>query len=244
VAPPELAFDELAHLRVGSELDERAAERLAQPPAITAVLEVEIVVRAHGPDGAILPAMPIPELRVWLSAASASNDVVEWASTFGDDWQRAWRECPRADWLLAIAARLGIDTKLLVLAAAATARTSLDAIPAHETRPLAAIEAAEAWARGEITGEELRDKARAADEVTATDPACAAAIASAWAAATSAEERDHAAVAAANAAQAALFGAADCAMMSLLKYAQRTGADKVREHIAAELVGGLVPTSA
>jgi hypothetical protein len=156
---------------------------------------------------------------------------VTWATRFGDDWERAWNECPRGDWLLAIAARAGVDRKKLVLAAAASARTALDSLPPGENRPLSAIEAAERWASGSGSEEECEKSARSLNGIVFSDPASAASNAAAHAAALSVRDPDAASVAASNAAQAAIHGVDDCAMMALLSYAHRTCADHVRAHV-------------
>ena len=42
----------------------------------------------------------------WLEALGASRDVVAYAETVDGDASTFWRECPRGDWLLAIAIRV------------------------------------------------------------------------------------------------------------------------------------------
>lgn len=162
--------------------------------------------------------------------------MVQWATAYGDDWQRLWAECPRGDWLLALGARLGVERPRLVLAAAAAARTAFDSMPEGEARPLRAIELAEAWARGEASASACRERAVELERFSPPDPALAAVAAAAHAALVAVDDADAAAGAAANAAQAALFGAGDCALLSLLAYAQRETADRVREHVPFELV--------
>lgn len=80
------------------------------------------------------------------------------------DWSRgrspeaAWAECPRADWMIQVAAEAGAGPALLVRAAAAVWRLLwLARVPAGDPRPLAAIEAAEGWAaRSSAEGPEER----------------------------------------------------------------------------------------
>lgn len=75
---------------------------------------------------------PCREARAWLGDKTAAAE--------------AWESCPRGDWTLWLAARVGVDRRLVVLAACDCARTALRHVPAGEDRPRLAIEAAEAWA--------------------------------------------------------------------------------------------------
>jgi hypothetical protein len=78
--------------------------------------------------------------------------AIRWSVPFGDDLGRAWAECPRGDWLLWLAATLGLDAPTVALATADCARFSLSLLPLadHEAslrEPLALVER---WAREEI----------------------------------------------------------------------------------------------
>jgi hypothetical protein len=97
-----------------------------------------------------------------LEKYNACRDACIWAAgrAVAED---SWLACERGDWLLWIAARLGVDRRLVVLAACDCARLALPRIPDGEHRPRLAIEAAERWARGEATIEEVRAAASAAD---------------------------------------------------------------------------------
>lgn len=191
-----------------------------------------------GPAGAragTLPDVTTTDTAVatWLEREGAHHDVVEWARAFGDDWEAAWTGCPRGDWLLGIAARRAIDRRAIVEAACACARLGLDHVPDDEGRPRAAIEAAEAWARGE-DDPAARADARAAVAAAvdgAPDPAVAAAATAALAALCAVDDPAEAAAAPASVVQAAVLDVGDCAMMSAMSYAQRTCADRVREAI-------------
>ncbi|HJL20390.1 MAG TPA: hypothetical protein RMH99_32280 [Sandaracinaceae bacterium LLY-WYZ-13_1] len=177
-------------------------------------------------------------LAEWLAANGAHHDVVTWARPYGDDWAKAWAECPRGDWLLGLAARRGVERARLVRAACACARLALDHVADDEARPLAAIEAAERWADGEDDPESRRVAARDADAAIdgAPDPAVAAAATAALAALGSIERPGEAASAAAAVAQASVLDAGECAMMSALAYAQSTCADRVRERIELDAI--------
>ncbi len=107
---------------------------------------------------------PIP----LLHRLSACSDAVQ---CVGDrDLASAWRECPRGDWLLWLAARL-LPRPRVTLAACAGALLVLHLVPSGEERPRIAIETAEAWVRGEATIEQV------------TTAASASAVASAYASA-------------------------------------------------------------
>ena len=136
-----------------------------------------------------------------LAELGACPEAVEWAGR--KTHKKAWKTCKRGDWLLWIAGRLGVDRKLLVLAACACARTALKFVLKGEDRPRIAIETAEAWTRGEATIDQVRSaayaSALAAYAAYATNAPYAASRAAAYAA--------NAANAAADAADAVLAAA-------------------------------------
>jgi len=66
-----------------------------------------------------------------------------------------WNDCHRGDWMLWYAFLAKVDIRLIVLTVCATVREALVCVPEGEERPLHAIHAAEAWARGEATLAEL-----------------------------------------------------------------------------------------
>jgi len=135
------------------------------------------------------------------------REAVDWIEAHpGMTFERAWAECPRGDWMLWIAARLGVERKTLVLAACACARLALKFVKPGEERPLRCIETTERWARGEATIVEVCT-ARAA--ATAATPAAYAAYAAAYAATPAAYAADAATDAAAYAAYAATYATAD-----------------------------------
>lgn len=170
--------------------------------------------------------------------------MVAWATAYGDDWERLWAECPRGDWLLGLAARAGVARQRLVLAAVAAARTAFDPASEIGELPRGALELAEAWAAGRASAEECRARALALEKATPPDPALAAIVQACQAALLAIEDPSAAAGAASGAAEAALFGAGDCALMPLLSFAQRETAAKVREHVPFELLAPLLDSSA
>lgn len=137
---------------------------------------------------------------------------------------KAWRECPRGDWLLWLAARAGVDRRLVVEAACRCAEAVLGLVPEGEERPVRAIEAARAWIRGEASLAEVRaastsasyaasasgtfDTFYAAYAASAASAAYAAYAASSYDAASAAYD---AAASAASAAAAVTSALTDCA---------------------------------
>ena len=146
--------------------------------------------------------------------ADACGEAVTWART-QPSANTAWTTCERPDWMLWLLGRLvktDDDRKAIVLVACACARTSLKYVKAGETRPLKAIETAEAWCRGETTIEQVREARYAADAASAAASAAAYASASAAAAAAAASAAYASAyAAAADAAYAAAYAYADAA---------------------------------
>jgi hypothetical protein len=76
--------------------------------------------------------------------------------------EEAWKECDRGDWLLWIAARVGVEHKKVVFAACQCVRLALPRVRAGENRPRKAIETAEAWCKGKAKRKDVRDAAYAA----------------------------------------------------------------------------------
>ena len=140
-----------------------------------------------------------------LKDYSPCGEAAEWLNDRSP--KQAWLECERGDWLLWAAAKIGVDRKLVVLAACRCARDALQFVPDGEPRPLKAIEIAEAWARGEATPI-AATRASAARAAAAADAAYAAYAAADAAAAYAAAAAAAAYAAAAYAAYAAAYAAA------------------------------------
>ncbi|MCC6873463.1 MAG: hypothetical protein IT378_04065 [Sandaracinaceae bacterium] len=173
------------------------------------------------------------ELWRWLEGAGAHHDVVEWARPYGGEWARAWAACPRGDCLLGIAAKRGVDRRAIVGAAAACARIALAQVPDDEPAPLHAIEIAERWSRGEAVDPAEPMRALEGAIERSPDPAVSAAASAALAALHAIEAPGDAATAAAAVAQAAVYDAGECAMMSALAYAHHECAERVRARLPA-----------
>lgn len=164
--------------------------------------------------------MGLPSLADWLRDNGAHHDFVSWTEPFGDDWARAWRECPRGDWLIALGVRLGSSREAVVLSASACARLALVYSAEGEARVEAAITAAERWAAGEESEESCAAAVEGAESAAreAPHPSCAASAGAAAAAARAVVEPEAAIGAAALAVEAAVMDAGDCAMMQAVGF--------------------------
>ena len=161
-----------------------------------------------------------------LNRLRACDEAVEWTQNY-KTFPAAWKTCKRGDWMLWLAARSGVDRKVLVLAACACARTALKHVTKGEERPRVAIETAERWARGEATIEEVRAAAAAAADADAVYAATAVYAAAAAAASDAAADAAYAA----DAAAAATSDAAAARTKSLSH-----SAGLVRKHITAAMI--------
>jgi hypothetical protein len=148
----------------------------------------------------------------------------------------AWRDCRRGDWLLWVAAKAGVDRRLLVEAACDCAEPALAHVPHGELRPWWAIVVARAWCRGDATIEEIKEARAEAAEAAVADAADAAAYAAAGAAYAAAAADAADADAADAAADAAAYAAADSAA-----YAANAAARKASLAHSANLVRARIP---
>jgi hypothetical protein len=175
------------------------------------------------------------ELAKTLRRLGACREAREWAK--GKSLAEVYEALHRADWWLWLAALVGVDRKRVVLAACACARTALKYVPDGETRPIAAIETAEKWARGEagVTLNDVREAARASR--------AAYAAAAAYDAAAAAYAATYAAYAAYDAADDAAYAAYDAAAAADDDDARRKALAEmmtlVREHLPLEVVAAL-----
>jgi hypothetical protein len=134
----------------------------------------------------------------------------------------AWQNCPRGDWMLWLASKLGVDKRLLTLAKGKCAATVVHLM--KDQRSKDAVKAAIDYGEGIINDQELREAAEAADAAyVAADAAydayaayvaayaAYAADVAAYVAAAAADAADaaYAAYAAAYAAADAAYAAAD-----------------------------------
>ena len=88
----------------------------------------------------------------------------------------AWNNCPRGDWMLWIAKRVGIDIRTLTLAKGYCAKTVIHLMTDQRSKD--AVKAAIDYGHGKIDDVQLRNAAYAADAAYAAYAAYAAADAS------------------------------------------------------------------
>ena len=161
-----------------------------------------------------------------LTSRDACFEAVEWAQT-QPSFAAAWADCERGDWMLWLAGRVSVDRKLIVLAACACARLTLNQVSKGEDRPRIAIETAERWAKGTATIE---------DVIAAQQGACAASSAAAYAAASSAAAYAATTATATATAYAAAYAATAAAAYAARKNTLKKCAVLVRETISARRV--------
>ena len=103
-----------------------------------------------------------PDVQKILSLGPC-DDAAQWIMDHADEGTYSlWRKCNHGDWLLWLAAQVGVDRKLTVLAACDCAETALRFLPSTEERPARAIATAQAWCRCEATLDQVRIAASAA----------------------------------------------------------------------------------
>ena len=156
-----------------------------------------------------------------LNNMNACSEAVDWIGRRGS--MTAWRDCKRADWMLWAANNLGIDRKLLVLAACDCAETALKYVPEDEDRPVKCIQITRNWCNGTASMDDVRTArhdAAAAIAADAADAAAAYAYAAAYAAYAAAYAADDAAAYAAYAAADAAYADAAYAAAADAAYAR------------------------
>jgi hypothetical protein len=170
----------------------------------------------------IIPSYACGEARRWVAKSKGTP-------------AQLWKKCQRADWMLWLAAQVGVDRKLLVLAACDCAETA----PKHKDVPAAveAVRVARAWCEGKATIDEVRN---ARDK--AWRAAAAADAAAAYAAAADAADAYAAADAAADAADAAdaAYAADAAAYAAAYAKALASMATIVRKRIPWTTIGPLL----
>jgi hypothetical protein len=183
-------------------------------------------------------------IHAWLIREGAHHDFVEWAKRFEGDVGALWHACPRGDWLLALAGRLGAPPRLLVLGACGCAEIAIEHVPPEHAAVGQRLAQLRAWAASAapplVTAEieAMRRDLEAARDA-ATDASYAEAALAALAALETVGDPAFAASAAAFAAQAAMVSVADCAMLEALRFAQHESAEAVRTALPSALIADL-----
>ena len=92
-----------------------------------------------------------------LTKLKACSGAMKWVEQTEGTPGQLWEKCETPDHLLWLAGETlrGKDIDAIALASCDCARTALQYVPAGEERPRLAIEAAEAFIRGDITVEQL-----------------------------------------------------------------------------------------
>ena len=81
-----------------------------------------------------------------LAPYEPCSDAVEWMGN--GDPRTCWEECPHGEWLLWVAAMVGVCPRLVGRAACACARSVVEFLDTEDTRARAALSLAETWAHG------------------------------------------------------------------------------------------------
>lgn len=181
----------------------------------------------------------------WLERQGAQRDVLDGLAHVGASWETLWRECPRGDWLLGIAWRVGVAHALLVRAAVAAARTC----PAEARTPLsdAALDVAERFANGEASAGDVATATAALEAAIGTvgDPVVEATMRAAYAAGEGVADPGVLAVAAAAATEATMVSVMDCALDVAMGWAHAKCAEAVRAEVPlAELLAAAAKADA
>jgi hypothetical protein len=123
-------------------------------------------------------------MKINITKFNPCDDGLEYYNS-QPDFETAWNNCPRGDWMLWMAKKMDVDVKILTLAKGLCANTVRHFM--KDERSIVAVDAAIAFGKDQITKEELQSvyaAAYAADTAAyAADAADTAANASADAAA-------------------------------------------------------------
>src|SRR3972149_6910811 len=104
----------------------------------------------------------IADIMSFAQSRDACPEALRWLKTQASP-RAAWDACERPDWMIWLAARRGVDHKVLARIACDCARTALRFVPAGEDRPRLAIEATERWIVGAAAATDAAYAAAAAN---------------------------------------------------------------------------------
>lgn len=160
----------------------------------------------------------------WLRRAGAQGDVIDALSRF-EDWRSLYTECPRGDWLLGIAERLGVDQVALVRAAIGCAR-----VVEGDEASIAMLEIASRWTEGQASEADVAAAIGNLEEAArqAVDPAREAASRSALAVGLGITDRGVLTGAPAAAAESVMMASIDCGFELAMRWAHDKCASAVR----------------
>ena len=168
----------------------------------------------------MLPDSPVE----WLRRTGAQGDVIEGLARFAD-WRSLHRECPRGDWLLGIAERLGVPHVTLVRAAIGCAR-----IVDSDPEAMTVLDVVERWTEGRTSIADVRAATTALEAALsrAVDPAREAASRAALAVGLGVEDREVLTAAPAAAAESVMVASIDCGFELAMRWAHDKCAAAVR----------------
>ena len=166
---------------------------------------------------------------------NSCNDAAEFVSQY-ETIEEAWAACPRGDWMLWAAAKL-IDRRLLVGVLGKCARTVQHLM--KDPRNIAALDACDKYAAGEISEKDLGAAAAHAAHAAYAAHAAHAAYAAAYAATAAAHAAAGAAAGAAYAAHAAAAAHAGAAAYARKKNRLQT-ADICREFLTDAVMAAVM----
>lgn len=96
-----------------------------------------------------------PEVWVRLRAMGADRYLVGWSRGYASDLSRAWSECPRADWLVDVIVRAGIEHALVLRAVREVGDRAVADVPELAAAVRGLGEIAERWAAGRHDADDL-----------------------------------------------------------------------------------------
>ncbi|MBX3262430.1 MAG: hypothetical protein KF782_22310 [Labilithrix sp.] len=172
----------------------------------------------------------------WLRSAGAQGDVIDGLARL-TTWRAVYDECPRGDWLLAIAERLGVEHVALVRAAIACAR-----VADVDDDAGAVLDAAARWADGHGGAGDVAAATRALEQAAsrAVDPAREAAGRAALAVGLGVEDRGVLPAAPAAAAESVMVASIDCGLELAMRWAHDRCAAAVRSAVPWSVFAGCV----
>lgn len=172
----------------------------------------------------------------WLETSRAHHDIVTWARAHAPSWSQFWAECPRGDWMIGIAARAGVDGKVVVASALKCLPVLSPYLPPGDATIERAIATAHAYVVGDAFElEQARTSVSALLERCA-DPSTHASVLAVSALLDAIEQPESAASVVVAAVQAAVMDAGDCAMISAARFTEHECARLVREAIDVSMI--------